>query len=141
MLKSIKEGKVKMDKFRLMVFDSTVGTFYSVKKAKEKALEINPDVEFILDRNSFKQGANIYYSTTSSPSMRIEYIQEPREETIQRWVKKTQKMISRMTPEYNRLYDSDIAEEHKLAEFMSDALYLQVPEDIRDDVYKLLDEE
>lgn len=127
-----------MDKFKLIVVGSEVGTFRSVKQAKEKAAEINQHVEFYLDRNSFKQGRNVYYSTTSNPSMRIELVQETREEKIQRWVKKMRKRIARQTPDYERLRDSDSAEEQKLAVFMNDAFYMSVPEDIRDDVYELL---
>ena len=130
-----------MDKFRLIVVDSEVGIFNSVKKAKEKALEINPDVEFFLDRKSYKQGRNIYFSTTPNPSMRIELVPETREEKIQRWVRKVKKQISRQTPDYNRLYDSNDSSDQKLAVFMADALYLSVPEDIRDEVYDLLDAE
>ena len=67
----------------------------STIKAKEKALEINPDVEFYLDRDSYKQGRNVYYATTLNPSMMIELVPETREEKIQHWTRKIDKKIAR----------------------------------------------
>jgi len=72
--------------------------------------------------------------------MRIEFVPETRDEKIQRWVKKTKKAIARHTADYNRLYSSDSGEEQKLAELMSDAIYISVPEDVRDDVFELLND-
>ena len=73
--------------------------------------------------------------------MMIELVPETREEKIQHWTRKIDKKIAREKADINRLYDSDIAEDQKMAKLMADSIYMSVPEDIRDDVYDMLDAE